>query len=79
METQKSCGLSLFSLHGRTAIVSGVANAGIGFAIAQILAEAGANVAILYNKNRAAIAGAETIARSYNVRCNVVQTTCSVN
>jgi sorbose reductase len=60
---------TLFSLQGRTAIISGVANAGIGFAIAQILAEAGASVAILYNRNKSAIDAAETISKSHGVRC----------
>ncbi|CRG91973.1 putative NADP-dependent mannitol dehydrogenase [Talaromyces islandicus] len=64
---------SLFSLRGRTAIVSGVANAGIGFAIAQILAEAGASVAILYNRSKSAIDAAETISKSYRVRCSAYQ------
>jgi sorbose reductase len=42
--------LPLFSLKGKTAIVSG-AGAGIGLAVAQCFAEAGANVAIWYNSN----------------------------
>lgn len=37
--------LSLFSLKGKTAIVSG-SGAGIGYAVVQAFAEAGANVAI---------------------------------
>jgi sorbose reductase len=64
-----SSGLSLFSLRGRTAIVSGVATTGIGYAIAEILAEAGANVAILYNRNESAITAAETIAKTHQVQC----------
>ena len=42
--------MPLFSLKGRTAIVTG-GGAGIGLAVAQCLAEAGANVAIWYNTN----------------------------
>lgn len=68
-----SPGLSLFSLRGRTAIVSGVAATGIGYAIAEILAEAGADVAVLYNRNTSAIAAADTIARTYLVRCKAYQ------
>lgn len=61
--------LSLFSLYGKTAIISGVAKSGIGYAIAQILAEAGANVAILYNNNTEAIDGAKEIEKTYGVKC----------
>lgn len=64
-----SAGLSLFSLRGRTAIVSGVAATGIGYAIAEILAEAGANVAIIYNRNESAKSAAEAIAKAYEVQC----------
>lgn len=60
--------LPLFSLKGRTAIISG-AGAGIGLAVAYALAEAGANVAIWYNSNRKAISEAENIAKTYGVRC----------
>lgn len=58
----------LFSLKGRTAIVSG-AGAGIGLAVAQGLAEAGANVAIWYNSNKKALQRAEDIANQYGVKC----------
>jgi len=59
--------LPLFSLKGRTAIVSG-AGAGIGLAVAHALAEAGANVAIWYNSNKKAIAEAEKIEKTYGVK-----------
>lgn len=58
----------LFSLKGKTAIVSG-AGAGIGLAVAQALAEAGANVAIWYNSNKKAIERAEDIEKEYGVKC----------
>ncbi|KAB5575503.1 sorbitol utilization protein SOU2 [Coniochaeta sp. 2T2.1] len=64
--------LPLFSLKGRTAIVTG-AGAGIGLAVAQALAEAGANVAIWYNSNRAAHDAASQIASTYNVQCKAYQ------
>lgn len=64
--------LPLFSLKGRTAIVSG-AGAGIGLAISHCLAEAGANVAIWYNSNKKAIAEAENIEKTYGVKCKAYQ------
>lgn len=58
----------LFSLKGRTAIISG-AGAGIGLAVAHALAEAGANVAIWYNSNKKAIEEAKKIEKTYGVKC----------
>lgn len=62
--------LPLFSLKGRTAIVSG-AGAGIGLAVAHALAEAGANVAIWYNSNKKAITEAENIEKTFGVKCKL--------
>lgn len=64
--------LPLFSLKGRTAIVSG-AGAGIGLGVAQALAEAGANVAIWYNSNKQALVEAENIEKTYGVKCERTQ------
>jgi sorbose reductase len=66
--------LPLFSLKGRTAIVSG-AGAGIGLGVAEALAEAGANVAIWYNSNKQALVEAETIEKTYGVKCKPAQPT----
>lgn len=60
--------LSLFSLKGRTAIITG-AGAGIGLAVAQAYAEAGANIAITYNRNEGAHQAAKEIESRYNVKC----------
>lgn len=60
--------LPLFSLKGKTAIISG-AGAGIGLAVAQAFAEAGANVAIWYNTNKKALDRAEEIEKEYGVKC----------
>lgn len=60
--------LPLFSLRGKTAIVSG-AGAGIGLAVAQGFAEAGANVAIWYHSNKKALDRAAEIEKDYGVKC----------
>lgn len=60
--------LPLFSLKGKTAIVSG-AGAGIGLAVAHGLAEAGANTAILFNSNKSAHDRAAEIEKMYGVKC----------
>ncbi|KAF8455140.1 hypothetical protein BGX38DRAFT_1267413 [Terfezia claveryi] len=60
--------LPLFSLKGKTAIVTG-AGAGIGFAVADCFAEAGANVIIWYNSNPKAHDAAEEIANRWGVKC----------
>lgn len=67
--------LPLYSLHGRTAIVSGAAT-GLGLAIAEGLAEAGANVAILYHSNVAAIEAAEEVSSEYGVKCKLLSVYC---
>lgn len=59
--------MSMFSLKGKTAIVSG-AGAGIGLAVAQGLAEAGANIALWYNSNPKCEERAAEIAQKYNVQ-----------
>ena len=63
--------LPLFSNKGKTAIVSG-AGAGIGLAVAQALAESGANVAIWYNTNKKALDRAADIEKDYGVKCKAL-------
>ncbi|EME81943.1 uncharacterized protein MYCFIDRAFT_71664 [Pseudocercospora fijiensis CIRAD86] len=65
--------LPLFSLKGKTAIISG-AGAGIGYAVAQGFAEAGANVAIWYHGNKKAIEKAKAIEQEFGVKCKAYQT-----
>lgn len=60
--------LGLFSLKGKTAIVTGT-GAGIGLAVAQGYAEAGANVALWYHSNEKAIERAAEIEKKYGVKC----------
>lgn len=60
--------LPLFSLKGKTAIISG-AGAGIGFAVARGYAEAGANVAIWYHSNKKALTRAADIEKEFGVKC----------
>jgi sorbose reductase len=62
--------LPLFSLKGKTAIVSGASAGNIGLGIAQALAEAGANVAIWYNRRKEeAENSAAEIEKEYGVKC----------
>lgn len=60
--------LPLFSLKGKSAIVTG-AGAGIGYAVADCFAEAGADVIIWYNSNPKAHEAAEEIAKRWGVKC----------
>ncbi|ATY63708.1 sorbitol utilization SOU2 [Cordyceps militaris] len=59
--------MPLFSLAGKTAIVAG-AGQGIGFAAAEAFAEAGANVALWYNRNSEAVAKAAKMEADYGVK-----------
>ena len=59
----------LFSLRGKTAVVSG-ASSGIGLAAAQAFAEAGANVVIWYKSRREmAEQAAREIEEEFGVKC----------
>ncbi|KAF3902075.1 hypothetical protein ABW21_db0200735 [Orbilia brochopaga] len=63
---------SLLSLKGKTAIVTG-AGAGIGFAVVEAFAEAGANVALWYRSNNDAVEKAAKISKKYNIECRAYQ------
>ncbi|KAJ5761200.1 L-xylulose reductase [Penicillium odoratum] len=68
----KSSVMEMFSLKGKTAVVTGAA-AGIGLSVAHALAEAGANVAIWYNTNPKATEEAANIEKKYGVQCQAYQ------
>ncbi|CAI7565485.1 unnamed protein product [Penicillium pancosmium] len=55
------------SLKGKTVVVNGAAD-GIGLAVAEAMAEAGANVAFWYNSNDAAIKKAQELAISHSIK-----------
>lgn len=59
--------MQMFSLKGKTAIVTGAAS-GIGLAVAQGLAEAGANVALWWGTNTKCPERAAEIASKYGVQ-----------
>jgi sorbose reductase len=69
--------MPLFSLKGKTAIVSG-AGAGIGLAVARGFAEAGANVVIWFNSNKKALDRAVDIEKEFGVKCkkSLLNATC---
>ncbi|KAI2010956.1 Sorbose reductase sou1 [Ophidiomyces ophidiicola] len=64
--------MGLFSLKGKTAIISGAA-AGIGLVVAQAYAEAGAGVALWYNSNKSAHDRAAEIEKQYGVKARAYQ------
>ena len=56
-----------FKLTNKTVVVNGAAD-GIGLAVAEAVAEAGANVAMWYNSNDAAVGRAKDIAEKWKVK-----------
>lgn len=64
--------LEQFKLSGRVAIVTGGAD-GIGLAVAEAYAEAGANIALWYNSNKAAITRAEELAKQHKIKAKAYQ------
>ncbi|KAL4779744.1 hypothetical protein BJX76DRAFT_69057 [Aspergillus varians] len=59
--------LDQFKMAGKVVTVTGAAD-GIGYAVVEAMAEAGADVALWYNSNDAAIAKAESLAKEHGVK-----------
>lgn len=64
--------LEQFKMQGRTVCVTGAAD-GIGLAVAEAMAEAGANLALWYNSNKAAITRAEELSKTHNITAKAYQ------
>ncbi|KAF9730949.1 short chain dehydrogenase [Paraphaeosphaeria minitans] len=62
----------MFRLDGKAAIITG-GSGGIGYEVARVLAEAGANIAIWYAHSKKTHALAETIASDFNVKVKAYQ------
>ncbi|KAI1269946.1 putative short-chain dehydrogenase [Xylariaceae sp. FL1019] len=56
-----------FKMTGKVVVVSGAAD-GIGYAVAEAMAEANAHVALLYNSNDAAIEKAAALAKTHSIK-----------
>jgi len=64
--------LEQFSMRGKVTVVSG-ASEGIGFAVAEAIAEAGGDVALWYNSNPAAVTKGEQLAKQHGIRTKAYQ------
>ncbi|KAJ9652198.1 hypothetical protein H2198_008542 [Neophaeococcomyces mojaviensis] len=64
--------LQQFSMRDRVVVVTGGAD-GIGLAVAEAMAEAGANVALWFNSNKAAIDRAEELSKAHNIKAKAYQ------
>lgn len=64
--------LEQFKMTGRVVCITGAAD-GIGLAVAEAMAEAGANVALWYNSNKAAVTRAEELAIAHNIKAKAYQ------
>ncbi|CAI7566982.1 unnamed protein product [Penicillium bialowiezense] len=59
--------LQQFQMKGKVVIITGAAD-GLGYAVAESMAEAGANVALWYNSNDVAIEKAQNLAKEHNIK-----------
>ncbi|PKY00687.1 NAD(P)-binding protein, partial [Aspergillus campestris IBT 28561] len=59
--------LEQFSLRGKVVVITGAAD-GIGYAVAEAMAEAGADLAMWYNSNDVAVSKAQSLSQEHNVK-----------
>ncbi|PLN76817.1 NAD(P)-binding protein [Aspergillus taichungensis] len=59
--------LEQFSLRGKVVVITGAAD-GIGYAVAEAMAEAGADIAMWYNSNDVAVSKAQSLSQEHNVK-----------
>lgn len=64
--------LQQFSMKDKVVAVTGASD-GIGYAVAEAIAEAGGNVALLYNSNKAAEEKAPQLAKEHNIKAKAYQ------
>ncbi|GAB7340882.1 hypothetical protein MBLNU457_7236t1 [Dothideomycetes sp. NU457] len=64
--------LQQLTVKGKVIAVTG-ASSGIGFAVAEAMAEAGGNVALLYNSNDAAISKGADLAKKHGIKAQAYQ------
>lgn len=61
-----------FKMHGKVVAITGASD-GIGFAVAEAIAEAGGDVALWYNSNDAAIGKGAKLAEKHGIRAKAYQ------
>lgn len=64
--------LEQFSMRGKVVVVNGASD-GIGFAVAEAMAEAGGHVALWYNTNDAAVSKGEKLAQQHSIKAKAYQ------
>ncbi|KAJ4391290.1 hypothetical protein N0V93_004907 [Gnomoniopsis smithogilvyi] len=64
--------LEQFSMKGRVVVVNGASD-GIGYSVTEGMVEAGADVALWYNSNDAAISKAATFSKQFGIRAKAYQ------
>lgn len=64
--------LQQFSMKGKVVAITGASD-GIGWAVAEAIAEAGGSVALIYNSNDAAIEKGKALAEKHNITATAYQ------